>query len=149
MTQFDEGGKRMDREKRKRLEAAGWAVGSTAEFLGLPSEEMVYIEVRARLSDALRERRAQRGISQSTLAARIGSSQSRVSKMEVGDAGVTLDLLIRSLIAIGVSLPELARIVGIDEVATTPVAGEGYARLDSIHFKANAKEADAAVSFTT
>lgn len=139
----------MDREKRKRLEAAGWVVSSTEEFLGLPREEMAYMEVRARLSDALRERRAQRGISQNALAASIGSSQSRVSKMEVGDASVTLDLLIRSLIAIGVSLPELARIVGSDEVATTPVAGKGYARLDSIHFRATVKEQDAAVSFTS
>ena len=138
----------MNREKRKRLEAAGWAVGSTAEFLGLPPEEVAYFEVRARLSDALRERRAQRGVSQNALAARIGSSQSRVSKMEAGDASVTLDLLIRSLIALGAGLPELARIVGIEESATTPVAGEGYARLESLRFRATVKKHDAAVSFT-
>ena len=38
----------------------------------------------------------------------IGSSQSRVAKMEAGDASVSVDLLLRSLLALGVKRVELA-----------------------------------------
>jgi transcriptional regulator with XRE-family HTH domain len=104
----------MDRAKKKRIESAGWAVGSTAEFLDLSREEMMYIELRARLSDALKEYRKTKRLSQAALAASVGSSQSRVAKMEAGDPSVTIDLLIRSLIALGVSRKELAEIVSFE-----------------------------------
>jgi len=39
------------------------------------------------------------------------SSQSRVAKIETGDASVSLDLLIRSLIALGATRGELGRII--------------------------------------
>ena len=48
----------MDEKKRARLEAQGWKVGSTEEFLGLTPEEAIYVELRLRLSDAVRELRA-------------------------------------------------------------------------------------------
>lgn len=105
----------MEQSKRKRLEAAGWRVGSVAEFLELSPEESVYVELKLRLSDALRERRKAAGLSQETFAASVGSSQSRVAKMETNDPGVSLDLLIRSLLALGVSRQGLARIMGFDE----------------------------------
>lgn len=37
----------MIREKRERLEAAGWKVGSAAEFLDLSEEEQVIVAMRA------------------------------------------------------------------------------------------------------
>ncbi len=40
---------------------------------------------------------------------KIGSSQSRVAKMEAGDPSVSIDLLIRSLIALGATRKSLAR----------------------------------------
>lgn len=105
----------MDKAKRKRLEEKGWRFGSAIDFLDLSPEEAVYIELRLRLSDALKVRRAAARLSQRSLAATVGSSQSRVAKMEANDPSVSLDLLIRSLITLGVSLVELGRIMGFDK----------------------------------
>ena len=41
----------------------------------------------------------------------VHSSQSRVAKMEGGDPSVSLDLLIRSLLALGASARDLARAI--------------------------------------
>ena len=104
----------MDQAKRKRLKAKGWKFGSATDFLELSREESVYIELKLRLSDALKKRRKQAGMSQAAAAAKLGSSQSRIAKMEASDPSVSLDLLIRSLIELGVSRQGLARIMGKD-----------------------------------
>ena len=91
----------MDAKKRKRLEAAGWAVGDAADFLKLSAEEAALVEMRLALSRTLRERRLATGLTQTTLAKQLGSSQSRVAKLEAGDASVSLELLIRALLAVG------------------------------------------------
>lgn len=101
----------MREEKKKRLEARGWRVGSVTEFLGLSAEEEEYIELKLRLADGLRDRRTQKQLSQGAAAKLLKSSQSRVAKMEAGDASVSLDLLIRSLLALGASRTELARMI--------------------------------------
>jgi transcriptional regulator with XRE-family HTH domain len=101
----------MDSAKRKRLEQAGWQVGSVADFLGLTDEESAYIELRIRLVNALKARRRIAKLSQKAVAMNMKSSQSRIAKAESNDATVSLDLLIRSLIGLGVTLAELARIV--------------------------------------
>jgi transcriptional regulator with XRE-family HTH domain len=64
------------------------------------------------LSRALKERRSRRRLSQGQLANLLGSSQSRVAKMEAGDPSVSLDLLIRSLLALGATHRDLARALG-------------------------------------
>ena len=97
--------------RKRRLIAKGWRVGAAAEFLGLSAEERAYVELRIRLAEGLRRRRLERGMTQIGLAKAVGSSQSRVAKMEAGDPTVALDLLIRSLIALGVSPKGLARII--------------------------------------
>ena len=81
------------------------------EFLELSSEEVAYIELKLRLSASLRERRKRRKLSQVQLAELIESSQSRVAKMEGGDPSVSIDLLIRSLLTLGASKRELARVI--------------------------------------
>jgi DNA-binding XRE family transcriptional regulator len=101
----------MKRAKRARLEAAGWKVGNVQEFLGLSDEEMEFIELKLALARSLRSRRERRGLTQAQLAKLIESSQSRVAKMEAGDRSVSLDLLVRSLLAIGTTKRELARII--------------------------------------
>ena len=103
----------MNRAERKRLEDAGWQVGSTADFLGLTPQESAYIELRVRLTEALKARRQSTRLSQKAFAATMKSSQSRIAKAEANDPTVSLDLLIRSLIALGVSLGELARILDV------------------------------------
>ena len=99
----------MKANKRKKLEDAGWRVSTTEEFLGLSAEESAYIEIKLALSEALKEARAKRKLSQTQLAALIESSQSRVAKMEAADASVSIDLLVKSLLALGVPRKQVAR----------------------------------------
>ena len=40
----------MDEEKKKRLEAKGWKVGTVAEFLELTPEEAMLVEIKLALS---------------------------------------------------------------------------------------------------
>lgn len=101
----------MDRQKRKHLEAAGWRVGSVSEFLDLTPEESAYIELRLKLSDGVKQLREEKHWTQTQLAKRLQSSQSRVAKVEGGDASVSMDLLIRSLLALGASKRDLARLI--------------------------------------
>jgi len=98
-------------EKKRRLEARGWKVGSAQEFLRLTDEEAAYIDLKLRLAGHLRERRQDRGLTQAKLGRYLKSSQSRVAKMEAADPSVSLDLLIRSLLALGASNRELSRII--------------------------------------
>lgn len=102
----------MTKEKRKRLEAKGWKVGSVAEFLGLSPEESAFIEVKLALSESLRRRRQDKQLTQLAVARLVHSSQSRVAKMESGDPSVSLDLLVRSLLALGASKEDLAKTIG-------------------------------------
>ena len=101
----------MDDRKRKRLEAKGWKIGSTKDFLQLSDEEQAYIELRLKLAEGLKARRTDKGLTQIQLAKAIQSSQSRVAKMEAGDPTVSLDLLVRSLLVLGASNSELAKII--------------------------------------
>ena len=96
----------MDKQKKARLEARGWRVGSAEEFLGLTPEEAAYIDLRLRLSDAVREYRKKKRLTQVQLAELLQSSQSRVAKAEAADESVSLDLLIRSPLALGATPPE-------------------------------------------
>lgn len=101
----------MNRAERKRHEDAGWQVGSAADFLGLTPQESAYIELRIRLADALKARRQMAKLSQEAFATAMKSSQSRIAKAEANSHTVSVDLLIRSLIGLGVSLEELGSIL--------------------------------------
>jgi DNA-binding XRE family transcriptional regulator len=98
----------MDEERRKRLEADGWRIGSAADFLGMDEEETAYVAVKLALTRAFRSRRAAAGLTQDAVARRMGSSQSRVAKLEAGDPSVSLDLIVRALFAAGASAEDLA-----------------------------------------
>lgn len=102
-------GKTVDRAKRKKLERTGWKVGSAREFLGLSDQEAALVDLKVALSATVRERRRHNNLSQSALAKRLGSSQSRVAKLEAADPSVSLDLLFRSLIALGVTGQDIAK----------------------------------------
>lgn len=102
----------MDRFKRKRLERAGWKVGTVSDFLGLSSEESALIEMRLALAQSLKEYRTKGALTQEQMAQKLRSSQARVAKMENADASVSLDLLIRSLLKLGASPKELGRTIG-------------------------------------
>jgi len=99
----------MDRAKRKRLEAAGWKIGTVREFLDLSAEEEAYLEIKLQLAKDLQKRRREKKLTQVDLARMLKSSQSRIAKMEAGDPTVSLDLLIRSLLVLGASPKTLLR----------------------------------------
>lgn len=101
----------MEKYKKQQLMEKGWAIGTANEFLGLTSEETAYVELKLVLSDHLKQQRQQRQLTQGELGKLIRSSQSRVAKMEAGDPTVSLDLLVRSLLALGISREDLARMI--------------------------------------
>ena len=101
----------MHKRKKKKLAKKGWKTGSVAEFLDISAEESAYIEMKLALSEKLRERRQRKKLTQAGLAKAIESSQSRVAKMEAGDPTVSIDLLVKSLLALGVSKKELGRTI--------------------------------------
>ena len=101
----------MKTRKRSQLEARGWTVGSAQDFLQLSDAESAFVELRLALSHSLRSWRKRRGLSQVELARRLKSSQSRVAKMEAGDSSVSVDLLVRSLFAIGARPKDLAKTI--------------------------------------
>lgn len=101
----------MRKAKKAALEKKGWKVGSAKDFLGLSDQEVVYIELKLELSRKLKSSRANRKLTQAELASIIKSSQSRVAKMEAGDPTVSIDLLVKSLLALGVSKKELGRAI--------------------------------------
>ena len=102
----------MKHDKRRSLEEKGWTVGSASEFLDLTPEEAQFIEYKLRLARTLRELRERQSLTQVEVAKRIQSSQSRVAKMEAGDPSVSLDLLVRSLLLLGISSKELGTVFG-------------------------------------
>ena len=101
----------MRENKRKKLDAKGWKIGTAKDFLGMSDEEESYVNLRLRLAEGLKTRRQAYGVTQIGLAQAIKSSQSRVAKMEAGDPTVSLDLLVKSLFALGASNRELAAII--------------------------------------
>lgn len=103
------GGMTVDKRKQDKLEKAGWRVGSTAEFLQLSNEEALLVEMRLNLSRALRARRIALHLSQAALAKRLGSSQSRIAKMEAADSTVSIDLILRGLLGLGASPGDVAK----------------------------------------
>jgi hypothetical protein len=101
----------MEKRKRQRLENAGWRVGSSAEFLGLSDEEAALVEVKLGLASAIRKQRSRRRMTQEQLGRLLGSSQSRVAKMEAADPSVSIDLMVRSLLRMGASRKEVTSFI--------------------------------------
>jgi ribosome-binding protein aMBF1 (putative translation factor) len=99
----------MNKAKRRRLESKGWKVGTVQDFLKLSDEEAAYVELKLQLAKNVQKRRRALNLTQSALARKLKSSQSRIAKMEAGDPTVSVDLLVRSLLALGASKQSLQR----------------------------------------
>lgn len=102
----------MKAENRRKLENAGWRVGDAKDFLELTSAEAEFVEIKLALARRVREFREEHHWTQAEFARRVGSSQSRVAKMEAAEPTVSVDLLVRSLLAAGADRRELGRVVG-------------------------------------
>jgi plasmid maintenance system antidote protein VapI len=110
----------MDKKTERRLREAGWNIGDAADFLELTAEEVAFIEMKLAMSRSLRQEREKQEITQVALAKLLGSSQSRVAKMEAGDSSVTIDLLMRALLALGLTKKDLSKIVAkADQIAAS------------------------------
>ena len=107
----------MNQVKRKKLERAGFKVGSVKEFLGLSDEEMALIDLKVHLIEILKSARKSSGISQVGLARLIASSQSRVAKMEAGAPDITLDLICKALFSLGISRQVLGKLISSKRAA--------------------------------
>ncbi len=102
----------MDKNKKRQLEAKGYKVGDAEDFLGLSAEESAYIDLKMALAQALAQRRKRRRLTQVELARKLNSSQSRVAKMEKGDPSVSVDLLVKALLAMGATRRSIAKAIG-------------------------------------
>jgi DNA-binding XRE family transcriptional regulator len=98
----------MDRRKEKHLQSAGWKIGNATQFLRLNDEDAALIELKLGLANAVREERRRRRMTQQQLGKLLGSSQSRMAKMEAADPSVSIDLMVRSLLRMGASRKEVA-----------------------------------------
>ena len=101
----------MEKKKVLKLREQGWKVGDASDFLGLSKEESAYVELKLSLAQYLQKKRQTSHMTQTTLARLIHSSQSRVAKMEKSDSTVSIDLMVRSLLALGTSKTELAKAI--------------------------------------
>ncbi len=101
----------MNKQKRKKLKGKGFKIGSAAEFLDLTSEEESYIEIRLDISHLIKLQRTKKGLTQQELADAIGSSQSRIAKMESGDPSTSLDLMIKTLLNLNVSKQDIGKLL--------------------------------------
>ncbi|MGB7156973.1 MAG: helix-turn-helix transcriptional regulator [Tepidisphaeraceae bacterium] len=107
----------MKSSKKKRIEAAGFTIGTVQEFLRLSDGEMALIDLKVRLVEMLKRVRTASGITQQALAKKLGSSQSRVAKIEAGGADVSLDLICKALFALGVSRRALGKVIASKRAA--------------------------------
>jgi DNA-binding XRE family transcriptional regulator len=113
----------MKASKRKKLEAAGWKVGSAAEFLELSDAEEMLVSMKLALARQVRAMRLEQKLTQEALAKLIGSSQSRVAKLETADRSVSLELLVRTLVTLGASRSQIGKIMGASGVQPKKTAG--------------------------
>jgi len=98
----------MDTAKRKRLEAKGWKFGTVGEFLQLSRADEAYVEMKVALAEALEKKRKEQHLTQRQLAEVLKTSQPRIAMIEKGDSSVTLDLVVRALLALGAKPKKLA-----------------------------------------
>ena len=101
----------MKPNKQRRLRKAGFKVGSAADFLGLSAEERALVDLKLDLVAGVKALRVEKQITQAQLATLLGSSQSRVAKLEAGDGSVSFDLLMRALLSLGSTRKSIAALI--------------------------------------
>ena len=99
----------MEPAKRARLEAQGWRFGSVAEFLALTPEENTLVEMKVALSAALRRRSAH--LSEADVATRVHSSVQAGLTQEDDMRSVSLEWLIRAMLAVGATSQEIGSVI--------------------------------------
>jgi DNA-binding XRE family transcriptional regulator len=100
----------MDQSKRECLESKGWKIGTVSDFLELTPEEAIFVEIKLALSQSLKERR-QKLMTQNDAASKISSSEPRIAQAENGDASVSIELLIRAMLATGATPQDIGQVI--------------------------------------
>jgi ribosome-binding protein aMBF1 (putative translation factor) len=101
----------MTPEKRDRLESAGFRVGDAADFVDLSREEHEMVELRVSLARLVSDLRRSTRLTQKQLAARIGSDQARISRLEAADLSVSVDQMLEAAFALGASRKDIADVL--------------------------------------
>jgi predicted transcriptional regulator len=102
----------MKKSKKDKLQKAGWKIGDTREFLKLSDEEIALINIKQKLMQLVRKTREDQKLTQLALAKLLESSQSRIAKLESCSANVSLDLIVRALLVMGVSNRKVGKVIG-------------------------------------
>jgi len=90
----------LDKKRRKALETAGWKTSDTPqELLGLSDEDMVIVEMKVALSEAVKTLRERKKVTQAKLAKLMGTGQPRIALLEDGNASI--ETMIRALLVLG------------------------------------------------
>jgi DNA-binding XRE family transcriptional regulator len=97
----------LTQEEIERIESKGFKVTTVKDFLDLTPEDELIIELRLALSTLLHERRKKLALSQTTVAKRMGSSQSRMARIENNDPSVSIDLLLKAVAATGATVDDV------------------------------------------
>ena len=97
----------IDKKSQTKLRAASWRLGDAQDFLQLTEQELMLLQIKESLSQAVRTMRMRQKSTQSELAKRIHSSQARVARIEGADASVSADLMLQALIATGANRKEI------------------------------------------
>jgi transcriptional regulator with XRE-family HTH domain len=97
----------MDRSKREALERAGWKVGDAGDFLDLQPRERELVELRLAFSRAVAARRRKSKLTQAQAAELMDTSQPRFNRIENGSQGVSIELMLKALHAMGGSIADV------------------------------------------
>ena len=101
----------MDTKKRKHLEAAGYQITDSAEWLGLTPQEQAIVNMRVNFALEIERVRKASNITQQELADKIGTRQSGVARMLNNPTTATIDSLIKTLLALGASPKRIAALI--------------------------------------
>lgn len=91
----------MDAEKKQRLAAVGWVETSLEDLLGLTPEEVQLIDLRRSVARAAKDARVRAGLTQADIAKRLKTRQPSVARAEQPGKDVSLDFIVRCLVAAG------------------------------------------------
>lgn len=98
----------MNKEKRAKLEAAGFTVTDTKDWIGLTIDENKIVEMRVALAAEVEKVRREKGLTQNQLAQRMGTKQSGVARMLNNPGTSSIDNLMKALIAMGTPISRIA-----------------------------------------
>ena len=97
-----------DKAKRAKLEAAGFTLTDTKDWIGLTIDENMIVEMRVALAAEVEKVRKEKGITQVQLAKRMGTRQSGVARMINNPDSSSIDNLMKALIAMGTPISRIA-----------------------------------------